>query len=111
MIKVIIERHTNNATELLRLLRDIRIEAMKRPGYISGETLVNSADRSTIVVISTWESMKGWKDWEATKTRAKIEEQIDALLTEKPKVTTYSYLSYQPSRSKTEEAGQRKHQP
>ena len=101
MIRVTIERHTENVTRILRLLRDIRTEAMKQPGYISGETLVDTENSSVIMAISTWESLKDWKDWEASEMRANLEKQINALLTEKPKVTTYRYLSYQPGSSES----------
>lgn len=100
MIKVIIERQAGDGTRLLRLLRDIRVEAMKQPGYISGETLVDTEDSSAIVAISTWESLNDWRAWETSDTRAKLEKQIEALLVKEPKVRTYRYLSYQETRSK-----------
>ncbi len=99
VIKVIIERRAGDGTRLLRLLRDIRVEGMKQPGYISGETLVDTEDNSTIVAISTWENLNDWKAWDASETRARLEKQIKALLVEEPKVRTYRYLSYQESKS------------
>ena len=94
MIRVIIERQAKEGVRLLALLRDIRAEAMKQPGYISGETLVNTDDNSDIIVISTWQNLKDWKAWEASEARAKLDKQIKPLLTEKAKVRTYRYLSY-----------------
>ena len=98
MIKVIIERHAKNGERPLPLLRELRAAAMHQPGYISGETLVNTEDSSNIVVISTWQNLKDWKAWEASEARAKIDRQMESLLVEKPKVITYRYLSYKNTR-------------
>jgi len=94
MIRVIIERHAKDGTRLLTLLREVRTEAMKQPGYISGETLVNTEDSSTIIVVSTWNSLKDWKAWYASDKRAQIENKFESLLVEPPRITTYRYLSY-----------------
>ena len=94
MIRVIIERQVKKGENFLTLLRQIRAEAMKQPGYITGETLVNADDHANIIVISTWQSLKDWRAWEASETRAKIDRQIESLLVEKAKVTAYRYLSY-----------------
>ena len=94
MIVVVIERQAKKDVSLLTLLRQIRVEAMKQPGYISGQTLVGTEDRSDIVVVSTWQSLKDWKVWEASEQRAKLERQIEALLVAPAKVRTYRYLSY-----------------
>ena len=97
MIRVIIERQVKKGENFLTLLRQIRTEAMKQPGYITGETLVNADDHSNIIVISTWQSLKDWKAWEKSERRAKLEHQIDAHLVEAPKVRAYRYLSYKES--------------
>ena len=98
MVRIFIERHVKDGERLLPLLRDLRAAAMHQPGYVSGETLVNTGNNSNIIVISTWQSLKDWKAWEASETRAKIDRQIESLLVEKPKVTAYRYLSYKNTR-------------
>ncbi len=89
MIKVIIERHVKEGENLSPLLRELRTAAMHHPGYVTGETLVSTEDKSIIVAISSWHSLEDWKAWVTSETRAKIYQQIEPLLVEKPKARTY----------------------
>ena len=93
MIKVIIERQVKKGEDVSPSLRELRAAAMSYPGYITGETLVSTQDSSVIVTISTWNSLEDWKRWEASETRAKLYQQIDALLLEKPIVRTYQIMA------------------
>ena len=93
MIRAIIERHLKNGESLTPLLRELRAAAMHWPGYISGETLVSTEDKSIIIVISTWRSLEDWKVWGTSEMRAKLYQQIEPLLVEKPKVSTYEILA------------------
>ena len=81
-IKIIIERHTIPGNELIlsELLMQLRSEAMKTKGYISGETLRSIHDSNKYIVISTWDSLEDWRAWEGNEKRKKIQERIDALL-------------------------------
>ena len=92
MIKVIIERHAKEGENLSRLLRELRAAAMRQPGYVTGETLASTED-SSIIVISTWQSLEDWKVWETSETRAKLYQQIEPLLAKKPKVRTYQIMA------------------
>ncbi|MFC2041364.1 antibiotic biosynthesis monooxygenase family protein [Chloroflexota bacterium] len=94
MIRVLIERHAQEGRRFLSLLREIRAEAMKQPGYISGETLVDANNMYNIAVISTWNSIRDWKAWQKSKLRAELEQKIKALLVEPEKITVFRYLSY-----------------
>ena len=100
MVRVIIEYQSKGGPQFLALLRDIRVQAMKQPNYVSGETLVNTEDRSSIVVISTWQSLKDWRKWKASDTRAKLEKETEAFLLKEPSIRTYRYLSYLETKSK-----------
>jgi heme-degrading monooxygenase HmoA len=93
MIKVIIERHLKEGKSLSPLLRELRAAAMHHPGYVTGETLVNTEDDSIITVISTWRSLEDWKAWETSETRAKLGQQIRTLLVEEPKFTIYKIMT------------------
>lgn len=81
-IKIIIERHTIPGNELIlsELLMQLRAEAMKTKGYISGETLHALHDSNKYIVISTWDSLEDWQAWEGNEKRKEIQERIDALL-------------------------------
>ena len=95
MIRVIIERHLKEAKreELSPLLRELRAVAMHQPGYVTGETLASTEDKSIITVISTWSSLEDWKTWETSEPRAKLYKQIEPLLLEKPKVSIYQVIA------------------
>lgn len=81
-IKIIIERHTipGNELSLSDLLLQLRAEAMKARGYISGETLRSLDDTNKYIVISTWDSLGDWRAWEKNERRKEIQGRIDALL-------------------------------
>ena len=94
MVRVIIEhqvKDSKNVESVLDLIRELRNEAMKRQGYITGETLVNTEDTRNILVISTWHDLKNWQDWDTSETRLKITEGIKPLLVKPYTVRTYRY--------------------
>jgi quinol monooxygenase YgiN len=93
VIRVIIERHAKEREKLTHLLRELRAVAMDEPGYVTGETLVSTEDSSIIVVISSWSSLEDWKAWETSETRARLYQQVEPFLVEKPKVRTYEILA------------------
>ncbi len=91
-VKVVIERSMSpdNQAEVAELLIDLRAKAMHHPGYVSGETLF-SVDRSgTHLVISTWESLREWKDWEKDPKRTEIVNKIEALLSTPSRIAVYA---------------------
>jgi len=65
MVKVLVERKIagKKVGEIVRLLRQLRVQAMQQPGYISGETLHSMDDPNFYLVISTWESLEQWQNW------------------------------------------------
>ena len=94
MVRVIIEHHAKGAKDAERLIdviRELRNEAMRQPGYMTGETLVNTEDTCNVLVISTWRSVKDWTAWDTSETRVKITQQIHPLLAEPYTVRTYRY--------------------
>ena len=81
MIRIMVERHLKEGKR-----RD-------QPGYVTGETLASTEDPSTIMVMSTWQSLDVWKAWEKTEPRIKIYEKIEPLLLEKPKISVYQVMA------------------
>ena len=69
MIRVLIERHCQLAKEvqLRGLMIELRMAAMRQPGYISGETLREADNPSTFMVISTWITLEAWKAWQTAR--------------------------------------------
>lgn len=76
---------------LLGWITKLRAEASSQPGYISGETMMNVENADEYLVISTWESLKDWQTWFGSAERARIQEQIDALLGQATKYEFYYY--------------------
>jgi len=94
MVRVIIEHQVKNAKDVEKVLatiRELRNEAMKRWGYITGENLVNTEDECNIIVISTWHELENWQEWDTSEKRRKITEAINPLLVKPYTVRTYRY--------------------
>ena len=91
-VRVLIERRVKEGKEgeLSELLKELRIKAIQQPGYISGETLQSVKDRSYLLVISTWQSVKDWEAWENSSERALIQSKIARLLTAPTKTTVFT---------------------
>jgi len=90
-IKVLIKRHIidGKTDEAFQLLNKIRSQAMNQPGYISGETLVNHFDARSITVISTWQTIEEWIEWQESEERAATEANLDHILEEPAKFEIY----------------------
>ena len=95
MIKVITEFQAMDGVRILHQLRKLRLTAMNHPGYLSGETLVNTKDKNSIIIISAWQSSKDWVTWEESEPRNAVFQQIEPFLSEEPRVRICRYLSYQ----------------
>ncbi len=80
-IKVFIKRYVRKGKteDTLALLNEVRSQALKQPGYISGETLVNHYDPCNITVVSTWQTIEDWIRWQESDARATKEDQLESL--------------------------------
>ncbi len=81
-IKVILLRRvpTEKAHALKPLLVQLRSLALAQPGYISGETLMNSEDPEEYLVISSWVNIAHWNAWFNNEDRKRVQQQVDDLL-------------------------------
>ncbi len=81
-VKVIIERRFLPGQErrALEILRSMRARCLEEPGYISGETLRDSEDSQSVVVISAWFGLMDWKRWQASEERRAFETKMRPLL-------------------------------
>ncbi|MBT8339266.1 MAG: antibiotic biosynthesis monooxygenase [Desulfatitalea sp.] len=89
--KILIKRcfKPGKTKQILALLNDLRAHAMRQPGYISGETLVQNASPHCMVIIGTWQSIEDWYCWRDSNERNKYEAMIE-LYQERP--TEYEEL-------------------
>ncbi|MBW1974177.1 MAG: antibiotic biosynthesis monooxygenase [Deltaproteobacteria bacterium] len=92
-IKVFIEREIEPGRELdiHNALIKLRSRAMMAPGYISGETLRSYDDPHRYLVVSTWNSVEEWKEWEKSEERKAIEAEIAPYLKSPSKTSIYLY--------------------
>ena len=90
-IKIVIKRHfkSDAAEKAFALLNEFRRDAMKQPGYISGETWVNHYDPCSLTVVSTWQTVEDWIRWEESEVRAANEAKLEGLLEERTKFEVY----------------------
>ena len=95
MVKVVIERHlkAGKRGEFIHLLKELRTAAIHQRGHVSGETLSSIDDASIISVLGMWQSLEDWKAWEESEPRLKLEERVEPLLLENPKVTVYQVMA------------------
>ncbi len=85
MVKVVLIHRTKDvesSKKLVRLIKQVRTVASKQPGFILGETLVNTENPCHIIVISTWKTAEDWKAWDESSAREATKPDIQALLTE-----------------------------
>ena len=61
----------------MALLNKMRSAAMKQPGYISGETLINYAPPHEIAVLASWQSMEDWISWKENPERKQFEAMLE----------------------------------
>ena len=91
-VRIVIERHVKRGKEeeLNRLLKELRVEAIRQRGYLSGETLRSVEDDTFFLVISNWLSESEWKAWEANPQRQEIVARIKPVLKSPPKTTLFT---------------------
>ena len=80
-VKVFIKRYVKKGRTdtALELLKEVRGQALKQPGYVSGETLVNHFDPCSITVVSTWQTIDDWIRWQESEERSNKEDQLEGL--------------------------------
>ena len=46
------------------LLRELRSNATRQPGFISGQSVIDVFSPTRVMTITTWTSMSAWEAWE-----------------------------------------------
>jgi heme-degrading monooxygenase HmoA len=74
MIKVMVEWRCKpgKMKALEGMIQDLRAKAMRKTGYISGETLKGVDDPNAYMVVSTWTRPLAWENWERSRERQEI---------------------------------------
>ena len=90
-VKILIKRHfkENTAEQAVGFLNGFRQDAVNRSGYISGETWVSHYDPCRITVLSTWQTVEDWIQWEESDQRAANEAKLQDILKEPAQFEVY----------------------
>ena len=90
-IKVLIKRKIKDGklNEASKLLIKARYNAMDQPGYISSETLTGCDEQNNVVVVSMWQKIENWNQWEKSEVRAENETKFESLLDGPVEYETY----------------------
>ncbi|MGD2029004.1 MAG: antibiotic biosynthesis monooxygenase [Desulfobacterales bacterium] len=91
-VKVLIKRKIKdgNLNEASKLLIKARYNAMGQPGYISSETLSGCENQNNVVVVSMWQKIENWNQWEKSALRSENETEFETLLDGPVEYETYN---------------------
>lgn len=81
-VKVLVERTVRAGYEgwVWHMLRELRAQALRAPGYLYGETWRCVDNHRLFVTLSVWGSLEQWQRWAESDTRVKTEERIRRML-------------------------------
>ena len=90
-VKILLERKFNEdpSLEEIQTINKLRIGAMQRKGYVSGETLVDLKDQRRIVVISVWADKEEWEAWLSSDERRNLGANLDKNLKQPPIIRSF----------------------
>ena len=93
-VKILIKRHFEEGTtqQAFSLIENFRRDARNRSGYIRGETWINHYDPCQITVVSTWQTVEDWIQWEESDKRVAHEEKLKDILTTPAKFEIYDVV-------------------
>ena len=102
-VKVLIERTVRPGYEasVWEMIKELRGEAIRHRGYLTGETWRSLTDPKVFMVVSTWGTRQYWEDFSTNELRAKINDRINLLLSEPPIIKLYEEVSDIPEASPT----------
>jgi heme-degrading monooxygenase HmoA len=74
MIRVLIERHIAETLEPAYEERSRKVlqHAVSAPGFVSGETLVDSSDSNHRFTLANWRSETDWLRWQGSEERKSL---------------------------------------
>lgn len=84
-VLIIIKRvfRMDQTKQLVPLLKKLRTESEKQPGFISRTTYSKFNDPGELVVIMEWETADDWIKWMDHKEAKDLQWQIDSIIGEK----------------------------
>ncbi len=96
IVKVLIKRRLKEGkeNEVFALLKKLRLGAMDREGYITGETLISPDNPQKLLVISTWQDMGKWLSWKESEARIATDAQLEKFLEGPTEYEAYVFSKY-----------------
>jgi len=92
LIKVINGYKLKRGVDLQPVLLKLREHAMSYPGYVGAENLVSDKDPSIVAIITTWDSVEQWRNWQESRMRGEIMKGGEPLLEEELRVSVYRVI-------------------
>ena len=92
MVRVVIQHSTDDVEGLLNILKEVRDEIFKFPGYVTSEHLINVKDPTNLLVISTWQNLDRWNAWATSEICKKMTARVKTKLSKPLKITVYNYF-------------------
>jgi heme-degrading monooxygenase HmoA len=92
VIKVINGYKLKSGADLQPVLLKLREHAMSYPGYLGADNLVSDRDPSIVAIITSWDSVEQWRDWQESRMRGEIMKEAEPLLEEELRVSVYRVI-------------------
>jgi heme-degrading monooxygenase HmoA len=89
MVRVLIERQVaeDKAESYHTIMREVRRDAVRAPGYLSGEILRDVVRPHHYVIISTWRGRSDWDAWATSSERTAAMKRLAPTLKQPERIT------------------------
>lgn len=93
MITAVTEFKLKEGVDVKPILLNLEGYAVTYVGFLRAEYFVDVTDRSHVSVISTWERLEDWAEWELSRIREQILHEAETSFLEKPSTAVYKPLT------------------
>lgn len=93
MIRVLIERHIAESLEPVYEERSRKVlqHAVSAPGFVSGETLVDSDDPNHHFTLANWRSEADWLRWQRSEERKSLMAELIPMMDREEIITVLKH--------------------
>jgi heme oxygenase (mycobilin-producing) len=92
MIQVMVGYKLKEGVNIEHIFRKIRSNSMNYPGFMGAQNLQNTRDPSIVALVTTWENMEAWRNWEQSSIRQEIVAEAKPLVAEELRVSIYNIV-------------------
>jgi heme-degrading monooxygenase HmoA len=92
MVKGIVGCKARKDTDLEPMLLKLKSHAAQYEGFKGMENLVSEENASVVAMVTTWENLETWRCWARSTITQELLRQVETLLTEEPRLTTYRMM-------------------